>query len=106
MEKNEQGSMPKTIFPCYPPEFSQFFEAMSNEMLRHKEEKGDSWKEPGFMGQRVTTGWLEYLLRRCVENYEERTEPDELVDIANICAMLWLKRKGEPVPAQKEKGRT
>jgi hypothetical protein len=83
-------------------EFTPFLEAMKAEYLRHYPEKGDSWKEerkyrhfgssdayPTYYG---TDGYLRRLLSNCFRNYAKASsDPSELVDIALLCGMLWLR---------------
>ena len=87
-------------------EFTLFFEAMKAEYLRHYPEKGDSWKEPriwipeedvsnrelSHMGHWETTeSLLKQKIRDVGYKFFQSEEPDELVDLANLCAMLWLR---------------
>ena len=78
-----------------------FVKAMEAEYLRHYPEKGESWKQDGrfrvpgssdafpqFVGQ---SGYLRNVLFNCVKNYGRTRDPSELVDIANLCAMLWMR---------------
>ena len=94
----------------FPVEFEQFFKAMSNEMCRHNKEKGASWKNKtitvGIMypthadynlGQGIPqtmemVGYLEELLKQCIDNFLKKNDKNELVDIANICGMLWCRK--------------
>ena len=82
-------------------EFTPFLEAMKAEYLRHYPEKGDSWKEdrnyrdprssdtyPVYFNQ---DQYLRDLLFTCLKKYSRKKDPSELVDIANLCGMLWLR---------------
>jgi len=86
----------------YPKEFPSFYEAMSNEMRRHHGEYGESWKDVGFnknVGARQSMWeWvdmevhLDELLKKAVDEYHKTSSYDQLVDIANICAMIWCRK--------------
>jgi len=82
-------------------EFTPFLEAMKAEYLRHYPEKGDSWKEdkhyrdprssdayPQYLNQ---DQYLRGLLSNCFRKYRKSHDPSELLDIANLCGMLWLR---------------
>jgi len=93
------------VEPPYPREFLEFFQAMSEEMLRHEPEKGYSWKDDEYvkalyeryssmppariMGK--TDEYLRDLLIKAVDQYFESREPHQLVDIGNICGMIWCR---------------
>lgn len=85
-------------------EFMPFVEAMEAEYLRHYPEKGDSWKKdksyrlagssdayPQYINQ---DGYLRGLLAHCYRKYGQTKDPSELLDMANLCAMLWLRSTG------------
>lgn len=91
-------------FDVYPPEFIAFIQAMIDEMKRHKDEKGDSWKGDSFIsgyGGRAMSDsfplfspvaeYLERLFRKAVDDYNADPTLDQLVDIANICGMIWCR---------------
>ena len=66
-------------------EFMPFIEAMREEYLRHYPEKGDSWKTCDIQ-------YLWKVLDRATQRQDYRVNSiDHLIDIANICAMLWLR---------------
>jgi len=73
-----------------------FMDAMQAEYMRHYPKKGDSWREAGFSPSGEIYDWIDtedYLWDRIqylVNNYDP-ANLDELVDIANLCAMLWLR---------------
>ena len=79
-------------FKLYKTQFPYFFKAMINEMERHYPEKGDSYHESD-------VEWLEELLYETVEKYKklENDYPrkeSQAVDIANVCAMLYMRLMG------------
>jgi hypothetical protein len=90
----------------YPEEFAEFFKAMSAKMLKASEEKGDTWKdataiydifyrystEPPAYKEMPMQKWLEQNLKSEVDEYFENADIEELVDIANFCAMLWCRK--------------
>ena len=94
----------------YPSEFGEFFKAMVAEMKRHKKEKGDSWKKStivvgimypthsnynenhGIPNSIITDKYLQDLLEVRVKDFLRKKDKDELVDIANICGMLWCRK--------------
>jgi hypothetical protein len=92
----------------YDIEFKRFFEAMAKEMERHYEEQGNSWKhdytratfypthadynEGVGISRDIPVGEiLKRKLFSCVAKYKASQDTDELIDIANFCAMLWLR---------------
>ena len=87
--------MSKTEVMVFPPEFQEFFETMSTEMLRHQSERGDSWKEPMVHGYLDTDDYLVGILKVVATKYFKTKDVGELVDMANICGMLWC-RKNKP----------
>lgn len=86
-------------------DFKPFFDAMIKEMQRHDPKYGDSWKERGFYVSRGRSvadpdRWvdmdnhLKEQLKNAVGEYFEGEfpeDPPQLIDIANICAMMWLR---------------
>ena len=87
------------IKDVYPNEFGVFFKAMVDEMKRHEGEKGDSWKKgipywryssmPPVYVQKHQDTYLRDLLDKAIEDYRINPKLHQLVDIANICGMLW-----------------
>lgn len=91
------------------PLFQRFHEAMNQEMRRHDAlgDKGD-WTKPtqlihesgGFLDatrEVDTVECLERALSKAIEDYyngPESNRHDQLVDIANLCSMLWLHEEG------------
>ncbi len=86
-------------------DFKPFFEAMIAKMKTHDHDRGDSWKEDGFY-QDINTRymsegpsmrwvhmdpWLQGLLKDEQREYERSYDPKELLDIANFCAMLYMR---------------
>ncbi len=66
-------------------EFRQFFEVMEAEYVRHYPEKGDSWKT-------CELGYLKSTLREVGWKYfRDHNATNELVDMANLCAMIWVR---------------
>jgi len=76
-------------------EFKPFFDAMIEEMQFHYDCKGDSWKDGGFYddAERYVDmdDWLRKCLRKEVMEYHKSRNPCELIDIANFCAMMYLR---------------
>lgn len=70
-----------------------FFDEMLAIMKHHDHEKGDSWrKTEKFMAYNLRTKlWEEFA--ECIEknDIEDPENPHEFVDLANICAMIWLR---------------
>lgn len=89
------------------PEIIEFAEAMEKVMSRNDKEKGDSWK----------TCDMDFLVNKLKEeireweednDYNERyglspADMEELVDIANVCMMLFQRIK-EKITTKKESG--
>jgi hypothetical protein len=90
-------------------DFEPFFKAMVKEMKRHEPKKGDSWKDEDFIAdyycrygdsepcapiRQNMDEWLYYLFRKTTTAYKRSKKIDELVDIANISAMIWIRKKG------------
>jgi len=75
-------------------EFGFFYGKMIDEMNRHVASKGDSWRT-------MPLEKLEDLAVKAIwevltpENLCYETNPDQLIDIANYCAMLWLRLNQE-----------
>jgi len=62
-----------------------FVTAMENTLEKHQKKKGDSWKDCD----------IEFLENKLVEEYNEwkdSKDKHELVDIANICMMLYNRK--------------
>ena len=76
-----------------------FFEAMQAEYMRHYPQKGDSWKnDVAYFGNDLKLSmkiWLDSILQSVFQRYRESLNPDELVDLANIAAMIWIRTSGE-----------
>ncbi len=86
-------------------DFKPFFEAMIAKMKTHDEDRGDSWKEDGFwrdinyrymsegpqMRYFKMDPWLLGLLQDELKEYETKLDPKDLLDIANFCAMLYMR---------------
>jgi hypothetical protein len=105
-------SHPNTVeviaqFPAeiYPEEFAEFFKAMSIRMQKKRQVHGDSWKNDaiavnaytfnrGFTQPISMDTFLRAHLREELEEYLEDQNPLELIDLANVCAMLWCRQKG------------
>lgn len=71
-------------------DFEPFFKLMIEEMQRHDKEKGDSWKNDQ-AGTITMNEYLDKLLFLTVAEYHDTHRPDQLEDIANICAMRRLR---------------
>jgi len=77
-------------------EIKEFAEEMERVMQEHDAKKGDSWKE-------MSLHTLEHLLMNEVKEWNasrlghidggNHSKEKELVDIANICMMLWHRYK-------------
>ena len=106
----EQAVLENSITSVFN-DFIPFLEAMEEEYLRHYPEKGESWKTEKFwvptgrsafdddhMGHWETT---DSLLKRKIRDvgykFFKSYEPDELVDLANLCAMLWIRLSTQTV---------
>ena len=74
-------------------DFEPFFNAMIEKMQEHDHNKGDSWKKSEkYMAYNLRTKfWEEFT--ECIEfnEIENTRKPDEFVDLANICAMIYLR---------------
>lgn len=81
-----------------------FVKAMEAEYLRHYPQKGESWKQDGkFLDPRSSKAYPQYFnqdqylrnaMFNCLQKYSRKHDPSELVDIANLCAMLWMRSSG------------
>ena len=70
--------------------FQPFFSGMYQEMLRHWPEQGDNWLDDKAHNGRDMDEWLKVLLDRSFKNWKiSEDNKDQLIDIANFCAMLW-----------------
>ena len=67
------------------PEIELFAQAMENTMKKHDKKKGDSWKTCDIL-------FLEDKLIKEVEEYLDSRDKKELVDIANMCMMLYNRK--------------
>lgn len=84
-----------------PVEFIAFFKAMIDEMERHDEKKGSTWKrgqsvqfsrsDGCYADQDVQDKYLDHLLNEAFVDYKETRRLDQLVDIANFCAMIFCR---------------
>lgn len=68
-------------------DFKPFFDAMVAEMKRHDHEFDDSWKNPALW----VSNNLDNKINRCFHHYWRNESLDELIDIANLCAMRWIR---------------
>ncbi len=70
-----------------------FFEEMLGIMRSHDAEKGDSWRGPQPYVSFALRNKLWEEFREIIENedLEDSENLHELVDLANICAMIWLR---------------
>ncbi len=67
-------------------EILEFAKEMEKIMKKHDKKKGDTWK----------TVSINFLKGKLIEEFDEYIvyeNTDELVDIANICMMLWHRLK-------------
>jgi hypothetical protein len=83
-----------------------FLDAMRKEMQRHFAEKGESWRSEtvtstitGPFGDPIkkvitTQVYLEELLSQALDDLMVNPTQDQRVDVANICAMLWMWEEG------------
>ena len=72
-------------------DFEPFFKAMIEKMKSHDHNKGDSWKKrEKYMAYNLREKFWEEF-KECIEF----NEPEEFVDLANICAMIWLRAREE-----------
>ena len=67
------------------PDVWMFAMSMQATMRKHQKKKGDSWKDCDIV-------YLENKLVEEIEEYQKDYEPHELVDIANMCMMLWNRK--------------
>jgi len=74
-------------------DFKPFFDAMIAKMKDHDHNKGNSWKRgERYMAYNLRTKlWEEFT--ECIEfnDIEDTRKPDEFVDLANVCAMIYLR---------------
>jgi hypothetical protein len=68
------------------PELKAFAEQMERSLRENDSKKGDSWKS-------CDINFLANKLREEMDEIEEGGEPDEMVDLANICFFLWYRAK-------------
>jgi len=84
------GEIHKTKFP-------EFFEAMLLEMNRHMISQGDSWwkQDSVQIGDKEfpMKQILDFKINVAAEDYEKFKNIDQLIDVANLCAMRWLLEK-------------
>lgn len=66
--------------------FASFMDSVLN---RNQKEKGDSWKT-------ISIDDLDMKLQEEISEYNQSKDKSELVDIANVCMMLFL-RKAEMI---------
>ena len=68
-------------------EFKTFTSAMARKLVENRH-KGDSWRRDNLkqLELRVCEELAEYLVKR---------EPDELLDVANFCLMIYLRKQEE-----------
>jgi len=75
-------------------EFEFFYSKMIDEMKYHRASKRDSWRTMPLekLEDLALKAFCEVLTpeKLCYE-----TNPDQLIDIANYCAMLWLRLNQE-----------
>lgn len=76
----------------YEIQFPYFYKAMMTEMERHYPEKGDSYHE-------CDVEYMEMILSDAVEAYwrlgnDYPRKTSQVVDIANLCAMLYQRLCG------------
>ena len=67
-------------------EVAVFARLMEGVLEKHDGVKGDTWKY-------CKLGFLEGKLQEEVNEYQNSEDPDELIDIANICMMIYNRRK-------------
>lgn len=91
------------------PSVNLFTDAMKQELKRHSAEKGDTWLTSdtvevrgegpgGDTTWRVSMEeWLHAVYRNAVRAYEEaeteEARADQEIDIANILALIWTRRR-------------
>jgi len=68
--------------PVIRPDIMKFAEQMEAVMSMHDMKKGDSWKE-------CPLYFLQGKLREEFLEYSKENDYHELLDIANLCMMLW-----------------
>lgn len=92
-----------TVFADFRP----FFNAMIHKMRAKDKEKGDSWKDKDWVKTVIGTSGpirrhtaaivninddLRTGLKKETKEYFESLDVEELPDIANFCAMLWMRK--------------
>ena len=78
-------------------DLNPFIQQMFKEYDRHYPMKGDSWRK-------LTDGSVDALLKQAYLKYVLTGYDDELIDIANLCAFLWMKRNQSSAPTTKKEG--
>ena len=81
-----------------------FVEAMKEEYLRHYPEKGDSWKQdyyyteywryssmPPARIEHPQDDYLVSLLDKIYKKWKDSGDVSELIDMANVQAMIWTR---------------
>ena len=85
-------------------DFRPFFNAMIKKMRAKDEEKGDSWREEHWNTDVPARGEARFMqfsvndilrkeLKKETMEYFRSLDADELPDIANYCAMLYIRKK-------------
>ena len=92
--------MPKGEFLMsiiYHEEFAEFFKAMSAKMQIKSRQYGETWKDKETIGHVPMDKFLKIRLRGEFEEWIRSGDVKELVDVANLCAMIYCreKKKGE-----------
>ena len=85
-------------------DFNAFYNAMKAEYMRHHPEKGDSWKNDFYYSYfhryssmppaRISHPQDDYLIELLDEIYKkwkESGDVSELIDMANVQAMIWTR---------------
>ena len=68
-----------------PQGFFKFFSFMSNKYLKKVKDYGHTWTD-------CDLNFLENRLRQEMDEYRSNSDPEELIDIANVCCMLYLRK--------------
>ena len=92
-----------------------FIREMEKEYLRHYPEKGDSWKKdfyktyywryssmPPAITEHPQDDYLIALLDRIYSKWKKTGNVDELVDMANVQAMIWIRTQNTLKHSKKE----